>query len=98
MTLSKGNIISDIWHNDVYTTVKDSRKCARNKPAGEQRRFLQLFPPKGAFDLLAMGILGPLTKRLDGNQFVLLIMVRCPKLARALPKFRTTASYIVSLL
>lgn len=47
---------------DVYTTVKDCRKCVRNEDFEKHRRQVQTFPASGALEFVTRDILGRLPK------------------------------------
>lgn len=65
---------------------------------GTSRKFthLHLFPASGPLEFIAVDILGPLLKTLNFIPAVLVVTDRYPKLIRALPTSRKTASQIAS--
>lgn len=69
--------------NVVYKTVRDCCKCSRNKPGDKSRRSLQLVQASSPLDFVRIDILWPLQKMLNGNQFVLVMIVCYLKLIRA---------------
>lgn len=53
--------------NDVYTSILDFQSCATRGTPRRHEKKLQLFPPSGPFELIAMDILSPLPKTSSGN-------------------------------
>lgn len=83
--------------NDVYRTVTGCQECVQNNPSEERRRPIQLFPTGGPLEFIAMEILGPFQKTLNGNQPVLVMNDRSIKLSRAEPTSEKIALHIASL-
>lgn len=62
-----------------------------------RRRTVQLFFKRSSLDFVAIGIIGPLSNTLGGNQFVPVMTDRYKTLPRAVPKFKMTTLHIASL-
>ena len=68
---------------DVYTTVLQCDKCARNRVVFRKHaNNLKLFPPRGPLENTIIDILGPLPRTTTGNRFVVVMTDRFSKLCR----------------
>lgn len=83
---------------DVYTTVTDCWKCARNCVDKTWAWHLNLSPVRHPLKVIAMDILSPLKKTTNGNQFEGMMNDRYFKLTRAVPTSNTTVTYIANIL
>lgn len=83
--------------NDFYTTVEDCRECVQNKSSEKPRHSIQLLPASVRLEFIAMDILVPLLKRLNGNWLVLVMKGRCATSRRGLSTSKTIASHTASL-
>lgn len=70
--------------NDVYKTVRECLWCARDAAETRYLRELQLFPRGRPLEFVALDGLRPLTKTMDGTQFVFIIIKRYWRVARAI--------------
>lgn len=71
---------------NVLKKLVDKRGC-----------LLQLFSASAPLEYVAMEILGPLSKLLNGNLHLLVMTIRYSKLKRAIQTFETTVSEIAFL-
>lgn len=55
--------------NDVQTTVSDCSTCARNSTMEKYKRELEMFPASGPPESVAIEILGPFPRTVNGNQY-----------------------------
>lgn len=83
--------------HEGYPTVGDCCKCVWNKPPEKVRCPLELFLSSDPLELHAMDTLGPLLKMSNVNQFMVVMMGRYSKFARAVQTFNTTATHIDSI-
>lgn len=60
--------------NDVYITVINSSACARNGRRQSLKSKIQLFPANGPFEVVAIDMLGPLPRSMEGNQYDIVII------------------------
>lgn len=82
---------------EIYKTVSDCGEYVRYKLSEKRRRSLQLIPIGGPLQFVVMDILNPVQEKLNGKQFVLVLIGRYTKLKRDVPSSKTTDSHIVSL-
>lgn len=80
--------------NDVYTTGSNCSACARNRVELKLKRRIQLFPASGPLEFIAIDILGPLPRTVNGNQLVVVMTVRYSQLTRALPSDETSSVHV----
>ena len=71
---------------DCYATVRKCATCAKNRIKLRQRtNKLQLFPPSGPLESVAIDIFGELLKTKRGFQYLLVISDRFTKLTKTIP-------------
>lgn len=83
---------------DVFTTVRGCCQWGLNKPSEKRRRPPELFPVCNPLVLIDMDSLGPLPKRLSGQQFVVFMADHYTESTRSVQMLKTNASNIASLL
>ena len=77
---------------DCYATAKNCVPCAKNRILlRKNKNYLKLFPAEAPLEFVAIDILGELLRTPRGNRFLLVILDRFSKLARAVPLKRITA-------
>ena len=71
---------------DCYETVRKCSTCTKNRIMSKQRvKPLQLFPPSGPLESVAIDAFGPLIKTSRGNQYLLMITDPYSKLTKSVP-------------
>ena len=71
---------------DCYAIVRKCSTCAKNRIKLRQRSNpLQLFPPAGPLESVAIDVFGPLLVTARGNQYLLMISDRYSKLTKSVP-------------
>ena len=71
---------------DCYATVRKCSTCAKNRIKLRQRTNpLQLFPPAGPLESVAIDLFGPLLKTARGNEYPLMMTDRYSKLTLSVP-------------
>ena len=71
---------------DCYATGRRCPTCAKNRIKLRQHvQPLQLFPPSGPLESVAIDVLGELLKTARGNQYLLVISDRFTKLTKTVP-------------
>ncbi len=71
---------------DCYAVVRKCSTCAKNRIKLRQRTNpLQLFPPAGPLESVAIDIFGPLLKTPRGNEYLLMLTDRYSKLTKSVP-------------
>ena len=81
--------------SDAFATVRNCTSCAATRGTlVKNQKDLKLFPAAGPLELVVMDPLGPLPKIAPGNQHVLVITDRFPKLTCGIPLRTTTASVV----
>ena len=82
---------------DCYATVRKCPTCAKNRIKLRQRANpLQLFPPKGPLESVAIDIFGPLLRTSRGNEYLLMITDRYSKLSKAVPMKTVSAAAVAT--
>ena len=80
---------------DCYATVRKCSTCAKNRIKLRQRTNpLQLFPPAGPLESVAIDIFGPLLLTSRGNQYLLVMTDRYSKLTKSVPIKTTSAETV----
>ena len=80
---------------DCYATVRKCSTCAKNRIKLRQRTNpLQLFPPSGPLESVALDIFGPLIQTPRGNQYLLMITDRYSKLTKSVPMKSVSAEAV----
>ena len=80
---------------DVAATVRNCRKCARNRILLRRHlNRLRLFPATRPLEAVAIDILGPLPKTDGGFRFLVIITDRFTKLSQVVPLRRITAYHV----
>lgn len=83
--------------NDVYGYVEKCPDCSRPRQHLTFQRLLQQFPPEHPLEFIGMGIMGPLP-RTKSSKLIVIIIAECyPKLIKAIPTKKTTASHIAEI-
>ena len=71
---------------DCATTVRECVQCSKNRiRLLKQANHMRLFPATTPLESVAIDILGPLPKSVDGHLFLLVIVDRFTKLTQAIP-------------
>ena len=71
---------------DCATTVRECVQCSKNRiRLLKQANLMRLFPATTPLESVAIDILGPLPKSVDGHLFLLVIVDRFTKLTQAIP-------------
>ncbi len=80
---------------DCYATARKCSTCAKNRiKLRLKTNPLQLFPPSGPLESVAIDIFGPLLKTGKGNQYLLVICDRFTKLTKTVPLRGVTAGEV----
>jgi Integrase zinc binding domain/Integrase core domain len=83
------------WRNmykDVEETVRQCTPCAKNWVQERKRvSMMKLFPANEPLEFVAIDILGPFSKTVHSNRFLLVNSDRFSKLTRTIPMRTTTA-------
>lgn len=72
---------------------KKCESCCKHRSFQKHQWWMQLFPPKGATEFLAIDILRPLTKTNQRNRYVVVMKDRFSKLTTAIPTVKVTTSW-----
>lgn len=83
--------------NEIYTKRRDCRECAQNKLSKKQQCSSKIFSVSVAFEFVAKGILGPISRILSRNKLVLVMMDHYKKFVRAVLASKTTNWHNVSI-
>lgn len=83
--------------SDVYTTVSDSEKCAKDVAMINQQHDLTLFPPTGPQDFVAVDIFRPPQKMRNGTQYVFIMKSLYTKLTRADLTSKASSLYVATI-
>lgn len=67
---------------DIYQIVSGRESCAKNSHNAKHSRYLHLFSPTGPMEIVAMDMLGPLSKTTKENQLLFIITDCYSKLTR----------------
>lgn len=82
---------------DVHEFGFAYKFCRRHRQAQKQQRWLQLFPPGGPFEIVAIAIMGPLTKIKQQNEFISKMTDLNGLLTRNIPVAKTAAPDIATV-
>lgn len=82
---------------NVHHVVRNYTSWARDNPTYYRRRKIQLFLASELLEFLAMDIVEPFLKTVQGNQNILVIMDPYFKLARAVLKSKMTIMHVTNL-
>lgn len=84
--------------DDIYNTVAKCISCTRNCRTNKNQTELQLFPPAGPFDFVAISILVSLPKTKGGNIYIVVATDRFTKLPKSISAAKTTAKTMAYIL
>lgn len=76
---------------DKHAYISHCESCRIHRPFDKHQQLLKLFPPSGPLELIAIDILGPLTRTKYGNRLIIVMSDRDTKLARTIPVTKITA-------
>lgn len=82
--------------NEDYTKVHACRSFTRNNTRSKRKG--QVFPASRPLELISIDILGPLSKTVSRNQFIIVITDLYTKLTWAVPSLKTMVQHVGSLL
>lgn len=82
---------------DVYITVQSCTDCPRLEMKFRLLRRLDLFPPNGSLEFVAIDILGPLPRTSSSNKFVFIITYMYSKVKRAVPTTNITSTQAANI-
>ena len=81
--------------SDIAQSVKDCYSCAKTRGTYyAHQKYLQLFPPAGPLEFVAMDLLGPLPNSTRGNKHILVVTCRYSKLARTVAMDKIAAPQV----
>lgn len=83
---------------DVDYIVKNCRCCVRNTLRYSHRPNLRRILASGPLELIAVDIIGPFLKTVQGSHYALVSTHRYSKLTQAVPTSRTTVTHVVTVL
>lgn len=75
--------------SEVYSYVEKCESCRGHRLSQRHQRWMQLLLPGGPLELVAVEILGSLTKKRKGNCFVIMMTDRYRKRTKAIPTVKT---------
>lgn len=78
----------------VYKTAPNCNSCGKTSTTTKRKYHLQLFPSKRPLELVAIHILGFLSKTTKGSQHVVIFTYRYSKLTRAVVTARNTTTAV----
>lgn len=82
---------------DVYNYMEQCASRRKHESSSKHQRLLQLFPPSGALEFIAIEIFAHMNKATQGNQFVIVIIDRYSKLTKAAPVPKVRAALVATV-
>lgn len=84
--------------SEIYTVVNNSIERPRMGTKFNQQRKLELFPPVGPLEIVAIDILRSLPRTRADNYFFIIMRERYNKLARLIPMTKITSTRVADIL
>lgn len=82
---------------DVYETVRNCCTFAQSCSSSKMEKEIQLFPASGTHEFVAINILGPLPRVVNGKENVIVMTDRYVNLTCAMQTGRTVSSSVPNL-
>lgn len=82
---------------DVYHYVERCESCCKYRPSHKHQKWMQLLPPSGSLEFIAIDMLGPLTKTEQRIRFLVFITDQNRKLTRVIPIPKVTAPLVATV-